>query len=197
MGHPVGEELCLKKMSLIKLFENERLMAVEWADRITSKPWIKRGKNYTRLEEHDRWFVGECGELAFQKWLKYWKIPFEKTSRDDGHADKQDFIVWARDGRPARIGVKNTHSARGRNLMMPVSQYKDLEEKGTLPDIWVGCSGRDTGREVGILIWGAIPELQFAAIKIERMVKVPSYMTRLDKLPYTLCQFRKTFGGHK
>lgn len=107
--------------------------------------------NYTSLSWEDRFFVGECGELAVRKLFDDFGIVYEHEVRLDGHADKHDFTVYLANGEPLSIDVKNSHYPKAARLMVPLAQFERHHH-----DSYIGCTGRQIADTVEIIVHGIV-----------------------------------------
>ena len=105
-----------------------------------------RLKNYTGLSTQGRYFVGELGEIAFEKLLQGRGTEYQRSYNDQGGPDDGDFIVNG-----IVIDVKNSINPAAKRLLVSDAQYKKhpsamyvgastiLSDKGAVVEIhgWV------------------------------------------------------------
>lgn len=168
-------------MTMVMLEKEDRQAAMEYHKKVLEKVRAK-GPNYTYLETKDRFFVGRCGEIALAKWAVDNNMKFKETVRDDGFADKQDFIFYARkSGKPCRINVKNSHIPGARFLMQPKSQRQSHEQ-----DMYIAATGKDDGERVAILLWGAMTREYFDLHCEEVMHSVLTLQMPVQDMTYSM-----------
>lgn len=173
------------KLTLIRLTEIDMCEARRRATEIASHPWIRDTDNYTGLASPDRWLVGCMGEIACHKWAEQEQLMYFETTNTSGRPDTQDFIFEFKDGRSARVNVKNSMHPRARYLMQP----EDQAVRHTDQDVYIGASGEYDGDEAVIRLWGAIPRLHFLTAAARVMRDVRTLQFPLAKLPHTMQSF--------
>jgi hypothetical protein len=178
---------------MIKLNHGLRREAVCRAEEIAGHDWIRDTDNYTDLATPDRWLAGAIGEIGVREWAKFRGLEYEETSNTDGLPDSQDFLFPFKSGKTARVNVKCTLHPRGIRLMQPMAQF----EKHCQQDLYIGCTAEDTGMECVVLLWGVIQRKTFEE-QADRLtpedsglVKVPSLVFPLSKMPYKMEQFAR------
>ncbi len=175
-------------MTMIMLEKEDRQAAMEYHEKVMVKVRAK-GPNYTHLATKDRFFVGRCGEIALRKWAVAQGMKFEETVRDDGFADRQDFIFYTRKTRrPCRINVKNSHIPGARFLMQPKSQRQSHEQ-----DMYIAATGEDDGERVAILLWGATTREYFDLHCEEVMHSVLTLQMPVQDMTYSMDRIARSF----
>ncbi len=178
----------LYPVTMIMLEKEDRQAAMEYHNKVMEKVRAK-GPNYTYLETKDRFFIGRCGEIALAKWAVAQGIVFEETVRDDGFADKQDFIFYARkSGKPCSINVKNSLHPAARFLMQPVSQNQIHKQ-----DMYIAATGEDDGERVAMLLWGAVTRKFFEAEAEEVMHSVRTLQMPVQDMTYSMDRIARSF----
>ena len=99
---------------------------------------LKKGGNYTNIEEPDAYYHGLIGELRFEGILNEYKRRYSLQRRTDGRADILDYLVWW-NGHALRLDVKTGSKPHYVKCMMPEAQYQKRRAARILPHIVVAC----------------------------------------------------------
>lgn len=129
--------------------------------------------NYTGLEKPTRFFVSECGELAFELYLWQQGIEYTRGTNRDGRPDNGDFVI---DGQV--VDVKNTDVQNARYLMMPSVQFDRHSA-----DFYVGATMafKGSGRAV-VDLHGFCTRQAFAANAERAKVRIETMRLGLNAL---------------
>ena len=103
--------------------------ARDYSDKILGLDKIKNTPNYTGLENPDRFFIGELGEIALAIWFDKHGVEYQRLRNDKGVSDIGDFLVGMN-----YIDVKNSAHPRSEYLMMPEDQFLFHTRQ-----IYIGC----------------------------------------------------------
>lgn len=86
---------------------------------IISRTATLKTRNYTGLNEPDRYANGYIGEWAFEEFCKQNNIPYIHNVRTDGKADGADFII-----KDKLFDMKLATKSHYQRCMMPQNQFK-------------------------------------------------------------------------
>lgn len=98
---------------------------------------LKDTPNYTGFSEKNRYFNGFLGELAFEKFLKAYKIKYTYEVKLDGKSQGSDFVIILH--RPLQVEIKTSAHPNATQLLIP---EKQLNHRSF--DMYVGIKLQDT-----------------------------------------------------
>lgn len=163
----------LVKMSYnVTITEKMKQTARKWSDYIESK--MKKGKNYTGVELHDRFYFGYLGEFAFGEYLKEKKIKSVYYPQPDGKSGPQDFDVWLMTGSKQKVDVKCSPLPTHRMLLVNKAEYE-----ANTHDIYVGV--RLHGDDAEIMGYSTITDMRFTNDGFTDK-SIPTYWRNLNDL---------------
>lgn len=151
--------------------------ARQWADTIMATDTMLT-PNYTGISTPDRFFIGYLGELAVAAFLQMNDCRHRHRVDTRGRSCDSEFVVWRRDGRPAKLEVKCASSPMHTRLMMPAAQRLD-------GDVYVGCRLEHSsaeGAEVSVHGWLTRAEVRALPVRTFATYSTPTRHAMLDRL---------------
>lgn len=175
---------CRRTPVWIELTPDEVQQARDYGDRVTALT-ASYGPNYTGGNfVEDRYFVGECGQIAVSKWARRKGLVFESTTRDDGESDSQDHLWYTSDGTVFTSNVKNSHHPRASLLLQPIAQAERYQH-----DYYIGATGKVRNGIQFVGLWGAISHNEWLKRRYVKRFINECWATELKYLPIAMDEF--------
>ena len=130
--------------------------------------------NYSNLHGPLRFFIGELGELAFEKLVQGRGLDYRRMNNSEGRPDDCDFLIGGK-----KIDVKTTLHPRAKWLAMHPEQL----ERRKPSDFFVGVTGTvNDDDSASMVIHGWISSREFLARSVLKTIITPTRVMNLSDL---------------